>query len=95
MSNILQDQDNNGTLVMIGVDGELPIQDLDYLDKTSSIEYLVLKNISNPVRHGICHKWHLWKVFFQELTQKITLSVKLAKFKLEFSQSNLSEFVFK
>ena len=70
MSNILQDQDNNGTLVMIGVDGELPIQDLDYLDKTSSIEYLVLKNISNPVRHGICHKWHLWKVFFQELTQK-------------------------
>ena len=60
MSNILQDQDNNGTLVMIGVDGELPIQDLDYLDKTSSIEYLVLKNISNPVRHGICHKWHKW-----------------------------------
>ena len=31
MSNILQDQDNNGTLVMIGVDGELPIQDLDFL----------------------------------------------------------------
>ena len=39
-------------------------------DKISSIEYLVLKNISNPVRHGICHKWHLWKVFFQELMQK-------------------------
>ena len=64
MSNILQDQDNNGTLVMIGVDGELPIQDLDYLDKTSSIEYLGLKNISNPVRHGICHKWHLCKMFW-------------------------------
>ena len=31
MSNILQDQDNNGTLVMIGVDGELPNQDLDFL----------------------------------------------------------------
>ena len=32
--------------------------------------------------------------YFQELTQKNTLSVKFAEFRLEFSQNNWSEFVF-
>lgn len=31
---------------------------------------------------------------FQELPRKTTLSVKFAEFRLEFSQSNWSEFVF-
>ena len=41
MSNILQDQDNNGTLVMIGVDGELPIQDLDFLFKQNITHWVL------------------------------------------------------
>ena len=41
-----------------------------------------------PIRHGICHKWHLCKKIlgsgksFQELSQKNNFSVKFAKLRL-------------
>ena len=45
-------------------------------------------------RSGICVKYVWDQVNFQEFTQKNILYVKFAKFRLEFSQNNLSEFVF-
>ena len=48
--------------------------------------------LSLPDRHGICHKWHLCKIFlglskiFMNQRKK---SVKFAEFRLEFSQKKL------
>ena len=56
-----------------------------------------------PSGHGICHKWHKWhlcKIFlgsdriFKNQRKKITLPVKIAAFKLDFLQNNLSDFEF-
>ena len=53
-----------------------------------------------PIRHGICHKWHLCKKnlgsgkSFQELSQKNNFSVKFAKLRRNFAQNDWSDIVF-